>query len=105
MKAVFEIGGKQLIYEEGDVFLSERVHAEVGDTITVDRVLSIIDGDTTKIGEPVINGASVELKVLYHDKGKKVTIQKYRPKINYRIRKGHKQCRSQLKLTKINTGE
>jgi len=105
MKAVFEIGGKQLIYEEGDVFLSERVHAEVGETIKIDKVLSIIDGDTTKIGDPAINGASIELKVLYHDKGKKVIVQHYHAKKNYRIRKGHKQCRSQLKLTKINTGE
>ena len=104
MKAVFELGGKQHICGEGDVILAEKVPHEVGDTFTSDKVLSIIDGGDTKIGKPVVEGATVEFKVLHHGKGKKVIVQKFRPKENYRIRRGHRQHHSQLKIMKIDTG-
>ncbi len=105
MKAVFEIGGKQLIYEEGDVFLTEKLPAETGEMITIDRVLSIIDGESTKIGNPTVKGAKIELKILNQDKGKKVIVQKYRAKENYRIKRGHRQEQTQVKLLKIHAGK
>jgi large subunit ribosomal protein L21 len=105
MKAIFEIGGKQYIHGEGDVFLTERVPAEVGEVYTVDKVLTIIDGDSTIVGKPAVEGAKIDFKVLNHGKGKKVIIQKFRPKENYRIRKGHRQQNSQLQLMKIHAGK
>jgi len=105
MKVVFELSGKQHIYSEGDVFITDCVEHEVGQTFTVDRVLSIVDGADTKIGNPVINGAKVELQVLHQGKGKKVIVQKYKPKENYRIRFGHRRHQSQLKVVKIFAGE
>jgi large subunit ribosomal protein L21 len=105
MKAVFEIGGKQYMHEEGDVFLTERVEKDVGKTFTISKVLSIIDGENTKVGEPTVKGAKVKLKVLNHGKAKKIIVQKFRPKENYRIRTGHRQRQSQLKLVKITAGK
>ena len=105
MKAIFEISGMQYIYGEGDVFLAGRVPVDVGETFDTERVLSIIDGDATKVGNPTIKGAKVELKVLNHGREKKVIVQKYRPKENYRIRRGHKQHQSQLQLIKIHTAK
>jgi large subunit ribosomal protein L21 len=104
MKAVFELGGKQHIYGEGDVFLAEKVPLEVGETLLVDKVLSIIDGESTKVGKPFVKGAKVELKVLHQGKSRKIIVQKFRPKENYRIRRGHRQMQSQLKLIKIHRG-
>ena len=105
MKVVFELSGKQHIHCEGDVFITDSVEHEVGKTFMVDRVLSIVDGADTKIGNPVIDGAKVELQVLHKGKGKKVMVQKYKPKENYRIRFGHRQHQSQLKIVKIYAGE
>jgi large subunit ribosomal protein L21 len=105
MRALFKLGGNQYLAGEGDVFMSHRVSADVGETIASDDVLSLIDGDATIVGNPAVNGASVELKVLNHGRAKKVIIQKYRSKTNYRIRKGHKQGRSQLQLLKIHPGK
>lgn len=104
MKAVFKLGGKQHICSEGDVILAEKVPHEVGEIFT-SEVLSIIDGDDTKIGNPVVEGATVEFKVLHHGKAKKVIVQKYKPKENYRIRRGHRQHQSQLKIVKIDAGK
>jgi large subunit ribosomal protein L21 len=105
MKALFELSGKQFCLGEGDVFLANRVGTDVGENFTVDKVLSIVDGESTRVGKPSIEGATVELKVLNHGRAKKVVVQKYRPKENYRIRKGHKQEQSQLQLVKIHAGE
>lgn len=105
MKAVFELGGKQYLAGEGDVFVTEKVSTDVGKKFKVDKVLSLIDGDSTKVGNPTVKGAKVELKVLHHGHAKKIVVQKYKAKENYRIRKGHKQEQSQLQLVKITAGK
>ena len=90
MYAIIETGGKQYKVAEGDVIFVEKLDAEVEATYTFDKVLAI-GGDETKIGAPVVEGATVSAKVLKQGKDKKVIVFKYKPKKNYRRKQGHRQ--------------
>ena len=64
MKAVIVTGGKQYTVAEGDVLFIEKLNAEAEATVTFDTVLAVLDGENTKIGAPVVEGAAVEAKVV-----------------------------------------
>lgn len=91
MYAVIETGGKQFRVKQGDVINVEKLAANVGDTVTLDRVLVVEDEGTVKVGTPVVDGAKAVLKVLEHGKGEKIIVFKYKPKKNYRRKQGHRQ--------------
>ena len=74
MKAVIVTGGKQYTVAEGDVLFIEKLNAEAESTVKFDQVLAVLDGDNTKIGAPVVEGAAVEAKVVKNGKGKKLDI-------------------------------
>ncbi len=101
MYAIIETGGKQYKVAEGDVIFVEKLDAEVEATYTFDKVLAI-GGDETKIGAPVVEGASVSAKVLKQGKDKKVIVFKYKPKKNYRRKQGHRQPYTKVQIEKIN---
>lgn len=98
MKAIFVTGGKQYYVSEGDVLYVEKINAEAGKIVKFDEVL-FVDGI---LGNPVVNGASVECKVEKHGKNKKIIVFKYRPKKKYRKKQGHRQPYTKLVVTKIN---
>ncbi len=104
MYAIFETGGKQYKVKEGDVIDVEKLSAqEEGADVLFDKVL-IVRGDSEnelKIGAPYVEGAKVKGKVEEHGKGDKVVIFKYKPKKNYRRKKGHRQPYSRVKIDKI----
>ena len=101
MKAVIVTGGKQYTVSEGDVLYVEKLGAEVDATVKFGQVLAVLDGENTKIGAPVVEGAAVEAKVVKNGKGKKITVLKYKAKKNEKKKIGHRQPYTKVEITKI----
>ena len=80
MKAVIVTGGKQYTVAEGDVLFIEKLNAEENAVVKFDEVLAVLDGENSKIGAPVVEGAAVEAKVVKNGKGKKIDVIKYKAK-------------------------
>ena len=99
MKAVIVTGGKQYTVSEGDVLYIEKLEAE--ETVTFEKVLAVLDGENSKIGTPVVEGASVEAKVIKTGKGKKITVFRYKAKKNEKKKMGHRQPYTKVEITKI----
>ena len=101
MKAVFVTGGKQYTVAEGDVLFIEKLAVEAEQTVKFDQVLAVLDGENSKIGAPVVEGATVEAKVVKNGKGKKITILRYKAKKNEKKKIGHRQPYTKVEITKI----
>lgn len=102
MYAIVETGGKQYRVSEGDVITVERLEAEVGSKVELDRVLVLGEGEDLKVGTPYISGAAVNAEVVEHGKAKKVIIFKYKSKKDYRKKQGHRQPYTMLKIENLN---
>ena len=101
MYAVIETGGKQYRVEVGSELEIELLEAAPGESITLDRVLLVADGDEATIGRPVVTEAAVEAEVVRRDRGEKVIAFKYRPKARRRVKKGHRQQLSVIRITDV----
>lgn len=101
MYAIIETGGKQFKVQEGDVLRVELLHAEVGETVVVDKVLMVNKDGQLSVGAPYVDGAKVSLKVEENGKGKKIVVFKYKAKKNYRKKKGHRQPYTKVTVEKI----
>jgi large subunit ribosomal protein L21 len=101
MYAVIETGGKQYRVEVGTELEVELLDVEPGSTITLDRVLLVADGDSASIGAPMVDGAAVSAEVLRQTRGDKVIAFKYRPKARRRVKKGHRQDLTVLRVSDI----
>jgi len=99
--AIIETGGKQYRVQEGDTLYIEKLPAEVGETVELDRVLTVVKDGDLKVGTPLVEGARVVLKVIRHGRGKKIIVFKYKPKKNYRRKQGHRQPFTQVTVKKI----
>ena len=86
---------------EGDIIKVEKLGAEAGTTYTFDQVLAV-SNDGLKIGNPTVEGATVEASVLGDGKAKKVVVYKYKPKTGYHKKNGHRQQYTAVKIEKIN---
>ena len=101
MYAVIETGGKQYRVEVGTELEVELLDVEPGKTVTLDRVLLVADGDEASIGRPVVDGAAVSAEVVRQDRGPKLISFKYRPKARSRVKKGHRQELTILRISDI----
>ena len=101
MYAVIETGGKQYRVEVGTELEIELLEAAPGDTVAFDRVLLIADGEAASIGRPVVANASVSAEILRRDRGEKLISFKYRPKARRRVKKGHRQELSVVRISDI----
>ena len=101
MKAVIVTGGKQYTVSEGDVLFVEKLNAEADETVKFDQVLAVVDGENSKIGTPVVEGAAVEAKLIKNGKGKKIVVFKYKAKKNEKSKMGHRQPYTKVEITKI----
>ncbi len=101
MFAVIETGGKQYKVQEGDILFIEKIDAEAESTVKFDKVLAISDDAGFKVGAPLIDGASVDAKVIKQGKGKKIYVLKYKPKKNEKKKSGHRQLYTKVEITKI----
>ena len=102
MYAIIETGGKQYKVAEGDVVFVEKLDVEAGETVTVDKVLVVADGEDVKVGAPYVDGASVTADVVKNGKDKKIIVYKYKPKKGYHKKQGHRQPYTKLEIKKIN---
>ena len=102
MHAIIETGGKQFKVKQGDIILVEKLGADAGENYTFDKVLGIVDGDSTVAGKPLVKGASVTASVLGDGKAKKVIIYKYKAKKGYHKKRGHRQPFTRVQIDAIN---
>ena len=101
MKAVIVTGGKQYTVAEGDVLYIEKLNAEAEAVVKFEEVLAVLDGENSKIGAPVVEGAAVEAKVVKNGKGKKIHVLKYKAKKGEKKKIGHRQPYTKVEITKI----
>ncbi len=100
--AIIETGGKQYRVAEGDVVFIEKLNVEAGEAVTFDKVLAVIDDETSVFGAPVVEGATVSANVVKNGKSKKIRVYKMKPKKGYRNTKGHRQPYTQVQISAIN---
>jgi len=101
MYAVIQTGGKQYRVEVGTELEVELLDVEPGQSITLERVLLVVDGAEASVGTPVVDGAEVEAEVVGQTRGDKVIAFKYRPKARRRVKKGHRQDLTVLRIADI----
>ena len=100
-QAVVRTGGKQYRVEPGAVLRVEKLSHEVGASFELDDVLLVGNADDVKIGTPRVDGAKVKATVTKHGRGPKLIVFKYRRRKNYRVRNGHRQAYTEIKVDGI----
>jgi len=101
MYAVVKTGGKQYRVEPGNILEVERLEGDVGSTITLDEVLMVANGDSITVGQPMVEGASVEATITGQHRDRKIHMMRYRAKKRIRVRKGHRQYKTRLEIGSI----
>lgn len=99
--AILESGGKQYKAVEGATIEVDLLDVEVGQTVNLNEVLLVVEDEKIHVGTPVIKGASVSASILDHVKGPKVITFKYSPKKRIRVKTGHRQHYTRLKIESI----
>ncbi|HMV52307.1 MAG TPA: 50S ribosomal protein L21 [Rhodocyclaceae bacterium] len=102
MYAVIKTGGKQYRVVAGEKLKVEQIPADVGAEITLDQVLMVGEGESVKIGSPLVSGASVKVTVLSQGRHDKVKIFKMRRRKHYQKHQGHRQNYTELRIDAIN---
>jgi large subunit ribosomal protein L21 len=101
MYAVVATGGKQYKVQEGDVLRIEKLAGQVGDEVAFDQVLLVGEGDSVRVGRPLIEGASVKASIVEQDKSKKILVFKFKRRKRYRRKQGHRQPFTAIKINTI----
>ena len=101
MYAVIETGGKQYRVQKGDTLFVEKLEAEAGDKIDLDKVLLVSKDGELLAGKPYVDGAKVVANVLEQGKAKKIIVFKYKAKKNYRKKQGHRQPYTKIEIEEI----
>lgn len=101
MYAIIETGGKQYRVEEGKILRVEKLPAEKGDPVVFDRVLMVQEGEETRFGRPILEECRVKGRSLSQGRGRKMVVFKYKPKKNYRVKRGHRQPFSEVLIESI----
>ncbi|MGC9503724.1 50S ribosomal protein L21 [Baaleninema sp.] len=99
--AIIETGGKQVMVEPGRFYDVELLHVEPGEAVTIDKVLFVRHEDDAHVGQPWVEGATVEGKVLEHRRGRKVIVYKMQPKKKTRKKRGHRQELTRFAVERI----
>lgn len=102
MYAVIKTGGKQYRVVAGEKLKVEQIPADVGAEITLDQVLMVGEGESVKIGAPLVAGATVKATVISHGRHDKVKIFKMRRRKHYQKHQGHRQNFTELRVDAIN---
>ena len=101
MYAVIKTGGKQYKVAPGESVRVEQLVADVGAEVVLDQVLLVGEGDSIRVGQPIVAGATVKATVVAHGRGDKVTIFKMRRRKHYQKHQGHRQGYTELKIDAI----
>ena len=101
MYAVVKTGGKQYRITPGENLKVEQISADVGAEVVLDQVLMVGDGDSVRLGQPTLAGATVKATVVSHGRGDKVTIFKMRRRKHYQKTQGHRQNYTEIRVDSI----
>jgi len=104
MYAVIQTGGKQHRVSEGSTLRVEKIAADEGANIEIDKVLMVVDGDDVKLGTPYVQGGKVMATVKSQGRGRKVQIIKFKRRKHHLKRQGHRQAYTELEVTGISAG-
>ncbi len=102
MYAVIKTGGKQYRVKPGDKLRVESLDVDEGESIDIDQVLMVGEGEDISVGNPLVSGAVVNAKVLSHGRGKKIDVIKFRRRKHYRRQMGHRQNFTELEIVSVN---
>ena len=103
MYAIVETGGKQYQVEEGRYVDVELLEGEKDTKVVFDKVVMLVNGKKSKVGQPYVKNASAEGTIMLQGKAKKVIVYKQRPKKGYRVKRGHRQGYTRVMINKIRT--
>jgi large subunit ribosomal protein L21 len=101
MFAIVQTGGKQYKVEKGQTLDIEKLEAEEGKTVNLDKVLLISDKTATKVGTPLVEGAYAVAKIVAHKRGDKILVFKMKAKKRYQKTQGHRQSLTTVEITDI----
>jgi len=101
MFAVVDVAGQQVKVSPSERIFIPRLSDSIGSTVNFDRVLLLADDQSVKIGDPTVQGATVQAKVLGHVKDEKVIVFKKKKRKGYRVRRGHRQQYTEIEITNI----
>jgi large subunit ribosomal protein L21 len=101
MYAIIRTGGKQYQVAAGDTLRVEKLRGEVGDTIEINDVLLVADGEAVKVGQPLVDGAKVIAKIAEQGKAKKILVFKKKKRKGYQVKNGHRQQFTALTIEEI----
>ena len=101
MYSIIKISGKQYCVSEGDTIKVSSQDWKVGDRVKLDQVLLTDNGKKIEVGTPKVNGASVTVEILEHNREKKLLIYKKKRRKGYQRKNGHRQGYSLLKVNKL----
>ena len=104
MYAIIRTGGHQFRAEPGKTLRIPSLDVEPGQTVQFDEVLLGADGETIKVGAPMVSGASVSAEVVRHGRGEKIIIFKHKRRKNYRRKQGHRQGFTEVKVNDVSLG-
>lgn len=104
MYAIIRLGGHQYRAEPGKTLRLQSMDVEPGETVKFEEVLLGADGETIKVGAPMLSGASVSAEVVRHGRGEKIIIFKHKRRKNYRRKQGHRQGFTEVRVNEISLG-
>ena len=99
--AIIRTGGKQYQVSAGSLLRVEKITGKVGDTVELKDVLALMGEDDARIGQPIVEGAVVTATIVEQDKAKKVLVFKKKRRKGYRVKRGHRQMYTALKIADI----
>ena len=101
MYAIIRTGGKQYQVAAGDTLRVEKLQGDVGETVEINDVLLVADGDAVQVGQPLVEGAKVIAKIAEQGKAKKIVVFKKKRRKGYQVKKGHRQQFTALTIEEI----
>ena len=101
MYAVFKTGGKQYKASTGDIVRVEKLPADSGESIELNEVLMVADGEDIRVGAPTLDGGKITAEIVGHGRGEKIRIIKFRRRKHHMKQMGHRQHYTEIKITGI----
>jgi large subunit ribosomal protein L21 len=101
MYAVIKTGGKQYRVAQGERLQVEKLPGNPGDAVSFDQVLLVGEGESIKVGTPLVKGAKVQAKIVAQEKGEKLIVFKFKRRKNQRRKNGHRQPYTRVEITSI----
>ncbi len=101
MYAIFKSGGRQYEARPGHVIRMEKIAGEVGDNISLGEVLLVSDGEDIRVGQPLVEGVTVQARIVEQGRLPKIVIFKHKRRKDYRKKQGHRQAFTAVRVENI----